>query len=103
MYGGVVYKDWWDSIVFFLVLICCVVVLDLFGMGDSDYCEKYCMDFYVKEVMIVVCEGGVFNVGVFYVVGYFFGGFVSLVMVMEYGEVLCGVVILDSLICLLEE
>lgn len=96
VHGGVAHKQWWDAIAPFLAESRRVVAIDLSGMGDSGHRDVYRMPLYAEEVKAVARDAGLFDAGKPFVVGHSFGGFVTMVSSMEFGDELAGAIILDS-------
>jgi len=96
IHGGVAHKQWWDGIAPFLTEGYRVAALDLSGMGDSGHREIYRMPLYADEARAVADAAGLFDAGKPYFVGHSFGGFVTMVSAIKFGQALAGAVILDS-------
>ncbi|WP_394692914.1 alpha/beta fold hydrolase [Hyphobacterium sp.] len=96
VHGGVAHKQWWDAIAPFISEGRHVVAIDLSGMGDSGHRDVYRMPLYAQEVKAVAHDAGLFDAGKPFVVGHSFGGFVTMVSSMEFGDELAGAIILDS-------
>lgn len=96
VHGGVAHKQWWDAIAPFIAGGRRVVAIDLSGMGDSGHRDVYRMPLYAQEVKAVARDAGLFDAGKPFVVGHSFGGFVTMVSSMEFGDELAGAIILDS-------
>ncbi|WP_421790172.1 alpha/beta fold hydrolase [Hyphobacterium sp.] len=95
VHGGVAHKQWWDAIAPFLPGLR-VVAIDLSGMGDSGHRDVYRMPLYAEEVKAVGAAAGLFEAGKPFLAGHSFGGFVTLMAAMTFGEQLAGAIILDS-------
>ena len=96
IHGGVAHKQWWDAIGPFLARRRRVVALDLTGMGDSDWRDEYHMELYADEVRAAGEDGGAFDAGKPFIAGHSFGGFVTMMATMAYGDALKGAIVLDS-------
>jgi len=96
IHGGVAHKQWWDAIAPFISEGRRIVAIDLSGMGDSGHRDIYRMPLYAQEVKAVAHDAGLFDAGKPFVVGHSFGGFVTMVSSMEFGDELAGAIILDS-------
>lgn len=70
-----------------------VASMDLGGMGDSDWREHYSRDSFAHEIGAVAFDAGLGPKPV--VVGHSFGGFVTLMAGMHYGERLGGLILAD--------
>ncbi len=71
-----------------------VVALDLTGHGDSDTRDAYAMSQWAREVLAAAEAGGIDGKPI--LVGHSMGGIVSFVASHLHGELLDGVVIIDS-------
>lgn len=96
VHGGVAHKKWWDAIAPFISAGRRVAAIDLSGMGDSGHRDIYRMPLYAGEVKAVAEDAGLFETGKPFVAGHSFGGFVTMMAAMQFGEALAGAVILDS-------
>ncbi|MBI1235646.1 MAG: alpha/beta fold hydrolase [Alphaproteobacteria bacterium] len=96
VHGGVAHKQWWDAIAPFISAGRRVAAIDLSGMGDSGHREVYRMPLYADEVRAVAEDAGLFEAGKPFVAGHSFGGFVTMMSAMAFGETLAGAIILDS-------
>lgn len=96
VHGGVAHKQWWDAIAPFLSTDRRIAALDLSGMGDSDHRDSYSMALYAQEARAVAEASGLFDAGKPFVVGHSFGGFVTMMSAMTFGDELAGAIILDS-------
>jgi len=93
VHGGFAHAHWWDFIAPFFTDRYCVAALDLSGMGDSGYRQKYSGKTYAREVMAVCADAGFAPRPV--VIGHSFGGLVALKTGVLYGQRLTGVVLAD--------
>jgi pimeloyl-ACP methyl ester carboxylesterase len=97
VHGNAAHAYWWSFIAPFLARDYNVAVLDLSGMGDSEWRSGYTMEQFAHEEL-AVCE----DAGMFVpseppiIVAHSFGGFVTLLTGALYGERLSGTVIVDS-------
>lgn len=96
VHGGRAHRNWWRPFAPFFAQNRRVAALDLSGMGDSDWREKYSLDNLVNEVFAVIDEAGLASRGRPIVVGHSFGGWVTLAAVEREGERLGGAVVVDS-------
>lgn len=96
VHGGVAHKQWWDAIAPAMLENRRVAAIDLSGMGDSGHREVYRVPQYADEVKAVAEAAGLFDAGKPYQVGHSFGGFVTMMSAMNYGDELAGAIILDS-------
>ena len=67
--------------------------MDLSGMGDSGYRQRYSGDLFAREAMAVCSDAGFAEWPV--IVGHSFGGLVALKAGVSYGQKLTGVVLVD--------
>lgn len=96
IHGGRAHRNWWRPFAPFLSEKFRVAALDLSGMGDSDWRQKYSLDQAVDELMAVV-EAAKLNVQSRPImIGHSFGGFITLAAVEREGEKLGGAVVIDS-------
>ncbi len=96
VHGGRAHRNWWRPFAPFFAENRRVAALDLSGMGDSDWRDKYSLDLLVDEVFAVIDEAGLASRGRPIVVGHSFGGWVTLAAVEREGEKLGGAVVVDS-------
>ena len=96
VHGGRAHRNWWRPFAPFFAQNRRVAALDLSGMGDSDWRDKYTLDMLVDEVFAVIDEAGLASRGRPIVVGHSFGGWVTLAAVEREGEKLGGAVVVDS-------
>lgn len=96
VHGGRAHRNWWRPFAPFFAQDRRVAALDLSGMGDSDWRDKYSLDLLVNEVFAVIDEAGLASRGRPVVVGHSFGGWVTLAAVEREGEKLGGAVVVDS-------
>lgn len=97
VHGNAAHAYWWSFIAPFLARDYNVAAMDLSGMGDSGWRERYFMETFVSE-QLAVCEAA----GMFVpaeppvIVAHSFGGFVTMLTGALHGERLAGTVIVDS-------
>ena len=96
VHGGRAHRNWWRPFAPFFADHFRVAALDLSGMGDSDWREKYSMDIICDEILAVIDAAGLAEGGRPIVVGHSFGGWSTLAAVEREGERLAGAVIIDS-------
>ncbi len=96
VHGGRAHRNWWRPFAPFLAENRRVAALDLSGMGDSDWRDKYSLDLLVDEVFAVIDKAGLATRGRPIIVGHSFGGWVTLAAVEREGEKLGGAVVVDS-------
>ncbi|MEM9169936.1 MAG: alpha/beta hydrolase [Pseudomonadota bacterium] len=96
VHGGRAHRNWWRPFAPFFTDHFRVAALDLSGMGDSDWRERYSMDCLVDEVCAVMEAAELCSHGRPFLVGHSFGGWVTLATVEREGERLAGAVVVDS-------
>lgn len=96
VHGGRAHRNWWRPFAPFLATQFRVAALDLSGMGDSGWRERYSLDLLVDEVFAVAEAAGLTARGRPLIVGHSFGGWVTLAAVEREGERLAGAVVVDS-------
>jgi len=96
VHGGRAHRNWWRPFAPFFAENRRVAALDLSGMGDSDWRDKYSLDLLVDEVFAVIDKAGLASRGRPIIVGHSFGGWVTLAAVEREGEKLGGAVVVDS-------
>ena len=96
VHGGRAHRNWWRPFAPFFAGNRRVAALDLSGMGDSGWRDRYSLDLQVDEIFAVIEEAGLHTRGRPVVVGHSFGGWVTLAAVEREGERLGGAVIVDS-------
>lgn len=94
IHGGAANSAWWDHIAPFLTRTHRVVALDLTGHGDSGWRRWYHLDLWAREAITAAAAGGA--VGRPLVVGHSMGGWVAATVGARHGDVVSGVVIIDS-------
>lgn len=96
VHGGRAHRKWWRPFAPFFANDRRVAALDLSGMGDSDWRERYSLDCLVDELFAVIDAAGLNKHGRPIVIGHSFGGWVTLAAVEREGERLGGAVVVDS-------
>ena len=96
VHGGRAHRNWWRPFAPFFTYRYRVAAIDLSGMGDSDWREKYSLGLRVEEIFAVIKAAGLDVAGRPLVVGHSFGGWITLGAVERAGEKLGGAVIIDS-------
>lgn len=96
VHGGRAHRNWWRPFAPFFAGERRVAALDLSGMGDSDWRERYSLDLLIDELFAVINDAGLASRGRPIVVGHSFGGWVTLAAVEREGEKLGGAVVVDS-------
>ena len=96
IHGGRAHRNWWRPFAPAFTNKMRVAAIDLSGMGDSDWREKYSLEVRIKEVFAVIDDAGLSLAGNPIVVGHSFGGWITLGCVQSGGEKLAGAVVIDS-------
>lgn len=96
VHGGRAHRNWWRPFAPFFAENRRVAALDLSGMGDSDWRDRYSLDLLVDEIFAVIEKAGLATRGRPIVVGHSFGGWVTLAAVEREGERLGGAIVVDS-------
>ena len=94
VHGNGAHAYWWSFIAPFFLDHYRVAAINLGGMGDSGYRERYRARTFAAELM-AVCEHAELGQRPI-IVGHSFGGFISLKTGTLYGDQLTGVVLVDS-------
>lgn len=96
VHGGRAHRNWWRP---FAPSFACkrrVAALDLSGMGDSEWRDRYSLDLLIDELFAVIEKAGLNRRGRPVIIGHSFGGWVTLAAVEREGEKLGGAVVVDS-------
>ncbi|HUZ10346.1 MAG TPA: alpha/beta hydrolase [Acidimicrobiales bacterium] len=94
VHGGGAHSRWWDHVAPMLAGECGVAALDLSGHGDSDRRETYSFAKWASEILAVAEQATGPEAPV--VVAHSMGGFAALKAAVEYGDMMKGVVVIDS-------
>jgi pimeloyl-ACP methyl ester carboxylesterase len=94
VHGGAAHARWWSHLAPKFSHQYHVVALDLSGHGDSGRRERYSHAAWATEIL-TVCEAAGFDRPPV-VVGHSLGGLVAIQTAATYGDLLAGVVIVDS-------
>ncbi|MEM9495852.1 MAG: alpha/beta hydrolase [Pseudomonadota bacterium] len=96
VHGGRAHRNWWRPFAPYFAGDHRVAALDLSGMGDSGWRERYSLENWVREIFSVIEAAELDRAGRPVVIGHSFGGWITLGAVEEAGERLGGAVVLDS-------
>jgi len=96
VHGGRAHRNWWRPFAPVFAQNRRVAALDLSGMGDSDWRERYSLDLMIDELFAVIEKAGLNAHGRPIIIGHSFGGWVTLAAVEREGERLGGAVVVDS-------
>lgn len=97
VHGNGAHARWWSFIAPFLAQEYSVAAIDISGMGESGWREKYSIEVFAEEQMAVCEDAGFFqNEEPPIIVGHSFGGFITILTGAIHGERLAGTVIVDS-------
>ncbi len=96
VHGGRAHRHWWRPFAPFFSDSFRVAALDLSGLGDSDWRERYSLPCHAREIFAVSEAAGLYDVSRPVVVGHSFGGWATLAAVEIAGEKLGGAVVVDT-------
>lgn len=96
VHGGRAHRRWWDPFAPLLADQFRVATIDLSGLGDSDWRERYSLKCHAAEIFAVCDATGLGQSGRPLVIGHSFGGWATLGAVETAGEKLGGAVVIDS-------
>ena len=96
VHGGRAHRKWWYPFAPFLMERFRVAAVDLSGLGDSDWRERYSLKCHAEEIFAVTKAAGLDRVNRPLVIGHSFGGWVTMGAVEMAGERLGGAVVIDS-------
>jgi pimeloyl-ACP methyl ester carboxylesterase len=97
VHGNGAHAYWWSFVAPYFSEFFNVAAMDLSGMGQSGRRERYSMELFVDEQIMVAEDAGLFDANrAPIVVGHSFGGFVTILTGALHGQRLGGVVIVDS-------
>jgi pimeloyl-ACP methyl ester carboxylesterase len=97
VHGNGAHAYWWAFVAPFFSEYFNAVAMDLSGMGDSGRRERYSMEQFVDEQILVAEDAGLFEADrPPVIVAHSFGGFVTILTGALHGQRLGGVVIVDS-------
>jgi len=94
VHGGGAHSHWWSYIAPYFTRDFRVAAIDLSGMGDSGWRAHYNSDLRAEEIRAVMAAAQLGERP--FVIGHSFGGFMTMKVASQYGDVLGGAVIVDS-------
>ena len=94
VHGGGANAHWWTHLAARFADDFRVVAIDLSGHGDSDHRDGYQLEQWTDEVAAVAAAAGVDGLPV--VIGHSLGGFVTIATAARHGELVDGVIVVDS-------
>ncbi len=99
IHGTGAHKKWWDPIAPQFIDETNVIAVDLPGMGDSDFREKYSIkDFGSCIFSIIEKEKKDSQIENIYIVGHSLGGQVAAYLASEYKDLVTSLVMIDTFI-----
>ena len=99
IHGTGAHKKWWDPIAPQFIDDTNVIAVDLPGMGDSDFREKYSIkDFGSCIFSIIEKEKKDAQIENIYIVGHSLGGQVAAYLASEYKDLVTSLVMIDTFI-----
>ncbi len=97
IHGGRAHRRWWDP---FAPMLASdqfrVATIDLSGLGDSGWRERYSLKCHAMEIFAICEAAGLSDVSRPLIVGHSFGGWATLGAVETAGEKLGGAIVIDS-------
>jgi len=96
VHGGRAHRRWWFPFAPFFSKTLRVAALDLSGLGDSDWRERYSLKCHAEEIFAVCEAAGLNEAARPLVMGHSFGGWATLGAVEIAGERLGGAIVVDS-------
>jgi pimeloyl-ACP methyl ester carboxylesterase len=94
VHGGGANAHWWTHLAARFADDFRVVAIDLSGHGDSDHRAGYQLEQWTDEVVAVAAAAGIDGLPV--VIGHSLGGFVTIATAARHGELVDGVIVVDS-------
>lgn len=94
VHGGGAHGYWWSYIAPYFTRDFRVAAIDLSGMGDSGWRRQYSSDLRAQEIRAVIADAGLGDRP--FVIGHSFGGFMTMKVASQFGDMLGGAVIVDS-------
>ena len=99
IHGTGAHKKWWDPIAPQFIDDANVIAVDLPGMGDSDFREKYSIkDFGSCIFSIIEKEKKDAQIENIYIVGHSLGGQVAAYLASEYKDLVTSLIMIDTFI-----
>src|ERR1700757_1117975 len=94
VHGGGAHSHWWSYIAPYFTRDFRVAAIDLSGMGDSGWRAHYTSERRAEEIRAVIAAAQLGERP--FVIGHSFGGFMTMKVASQYGDMLGGAVIVDS-------
>ncbi len=94
VHGGGAHSHWWSYIAPYFTRDFRVAAIDLSGMGDSGWRAHYNSELRAEEIRAVMATAQLGERP--FVIGHSFGGFMTMKVASQYGDMLGGAVIVDS-------
>jgi pimeloyl-ACP methyl ester carboxylesterase len=94
VHGGGANSRWWDHIAPLVAIECDVVALDLSGHGDSSHRSAYSFATWAKEILTLATSFAHHEPPV--VIGHSMGGMATVEAAATAGDLLKGIVVIDS-------
>src|ERR1700722_18012421 len=94
VHGGGAHSHWWSYIAPYFTRDFRVAAIDLSGMGDSGRRASYNSELRAEEIRAVIAAAQLGERP--FVIGHSFGGFMTMKVASQYGDMLGGAVIVDS-------
>lgn len=99
VHGNGAHARWYDFIAPAFANRYNVVAMDFSGMGDSDWRDQYSLEQYSAEQMAVMRDAGMMDHAIKPIIAaHSFGGIISLITANNHGELLGGLVMMDSVV-----
>ena len=93
VHGGGAHSHWWSYIAPYFTRDFRVAAIDLSGMGDSGWRAHYTSELRAEEIRAVIAAAQLGERP--FVIGHSFGGFMTMKVASQYGDMLGGAVIVD--------
>ena len=90
VHGGGAHSHWWSYIAPYFIRDFRVAAIDLSGMGDSAWRADYNSELRAEEIRAVIAAAQLGERP--FVIGHSFGGFMTMKVASQYGDMLGGVI-----------